>query len=71
MYNQPTFNNEEAAFWGVSTPSRLVTVLKPSSLAGNNVMGKILMEYVTKLVHEYPKFEIGKKKSIPQSNILI
>ena len=46
VYKQPTFNNEEAAFWGVSTPSRLVTVLKPSSLARYNKTAKILMEYV-------------------------
>ena len=43
VYKQPTFNSEEAAFWGVSTKSRLVTVLKPSSLAGKNIMGQILM----------------------------
>ena len=49
VYKQPTFNSEETAFWGVSTPSRLVSVLKPSSLAGNNIMGQILMEYVTKV----------------------
>ena len=39
VYKQPTFNSEETAFWGVSTPSKLVSVLKPSSLAGNNIMG--------------------------------
>ena len=33
VYKQPTFNNEEATFGGVSTCSRHVTVLKPSSLA--------------------------------------
>ena len=49
VYKQPTFNSEETAFWGVSTPSKLVSVLKPSSLAGNNIMGHILMEYVTKV----------------------
>ena len=49
VYKQPTFNNEEAVCLGVSTPSRLVPVLKPSSLAGNNIMGKILMEYVNKV----------------------
>ena len=49
VYKQPTFNSEETAFWGVSTPSKLVSVLKPSSLAGNNIMGQILMEYVEKL----------------------
>ena len=49
VYKQPTFNSEETAFWGFSTPSRLVSVLKPSSLAGNNIMRQILMDYVTKL----------------------
>ena len=49
VYKQPTFNSEEAAFWGVSTPSKLVSVLKPSSLAGNNIMGHILIEYVEKV----------------------
>ena len=49
MYKKPTFNSEETAFVGVSTPSTLVSVLKPSSLAGNNIMGQILMEYVTKV----------------------
>ena len=49
VYKQPIFNNEEASFGGVSTPSRLVPLLKPSSLAGNNIMGKILMEYVNKV----------------------
>ena len=49
VYKQPTFNREETTFWGVSTPSRLVSVLKPSSLAGNNLMGQILMEYVFKV----------------------
>ena len=51
VYKQPTFNSEETTFWGVSTPSRLVTVLKPSSLAGNNIMGEILMEYVSKVTN--------------------
>ena len=49
VYKQPTFNNEETTFWGVSTPSKLVTVLNPSSLAGNDIMGKILLEYVGKI----------------------
>ena len=49
VYKQPTFNSEETAFWGVSTLSRLVSVLEPSSLSGNNIMGQILMEYVTKV----------------------
>ena len=49
VYKQPTFNSEETGFGGVSTPSRLVSVLKSSSLAGNNIMGKILMEYVAKV----------------------
>ena len=72
VFKQPTFNSEEATFGGISTASRLVTILKPSSLACNNVMGKILMEHVTKIVpHAYLKFKRGKKKRTPQSNILI
>ena len=39
----------DSAFWGVPAHSRLVAVLKPSSLAGNNIMGEILMEYVSKI----------------------
>ena len=49
VYKQSTFNSEEATFLGGFTNSSLVTVLNPSSLAGNNVIGKILMEYVTKI----------------------
>ena len=49
VYKQPTFSSEETGFWGVSNPSKLVPVLKPSSLAGNNILGQILMEYVSKV----------------------
>ena len=44
-YKQINFNKAEAAFWGVSNPSNLIPVLPSKSIAGNNVIGKILMEY--------------------------
>ena len=44
-YKQPNFNKTESNFWGVSNPSNLVSVLPSETVAGNNVIGKILMEY--------------------------
>ena len=49
VYKQSTLSKQDISFWGVTTPSRLVLVLKSSSLSGNNLLGKILMDYSKKV----------------------
>ena len=47
-YKQSSLSKEDISFWGVTTSSSLVLVLSPSSLSGNNLLGKILMDYSKK-----------------------
>ena len=49
FYKQPNYSREDEAYWGVSNPSKLIPVLPPNSLAGNNIMGEILMDFCQKL----------------------
>ena len=49
-YKQSSLSKEDISFWGVTTSSSLVPVLKTSSLSGNNLLGKILMDYSKKIV---------------------
>ena len=44
-YKQFNFNKTECNFWGVSNPSNLISLLPSKTIAENNVIGKILMEY--------------------------
>ena len=48
-YKQNTLSKQDISFWGVTTSSKLVLVLKFSSLSGNNLLGKILMDYSKKV----------------------
>ena len=48
-YKQSSLSKQDISFWGVTTSSRLVLVLNPSSLSGNNMLGKILMDYSKKI----------------------
>ena len=47
-YKQNTLNKKDLTFWGVTTSAKLIIVLNSSSLSGNNLLGKILMEYSKK-----------------------
>ena len=49
-YKQNTISRKDISFWGVTTCSNLIIVLKSSSLSGNNLLGKILMDYSKKIV---------------------
>ena len=49
VYKQNTLNKQDISFWGVTTSSNLISVLKPSTLSGNNLLGKILMDYSKKV----------------------
>ena len=49
FYKQPNYSREDETYWGVSNPSKLIPVLPPNSLAGNNIMGEILMDFCQKL----------------------
>ena len=48
-YKQNTLSKQDISFWGVTTSSKLVLVLELSSLSGNNLLGKILMDYSKKV----------------------
>ena len=48
-YKQNTLSRQDNSFWGVTTSSNLVIVLKSSCLSGNNLLGKNLMEYSKKV----------------------
>ena len=49
FYKQPNYSREDEAYWGVSNSSKLIPVLPPNSLAGNNIMGELLMDLYRKL----------------------
>ena len=49
VYKQKTLSKQDISFWGVTTSSNLISVLKPSTLSGNNLLGKILMDYSKKV----------------------
>ena len=48
-YKQSSLSKQDISFWGVTTSSSLVLVLSSSSLSGNNLLGKILMDYSKKI----------------------
>ena len=48
-YKQSSLSKQDISFWSVTTSSSLVLVLSPSSLSGNNLLGKILMDYSKKI----------------------
>ena len=54
FYKQPNYSREDEAYWGVSNPTKLISVLPPNSLAGNNIMGELLMDCCRKLSTEIP-----------------
>ena len=54
FYKQPNNSREDEAYSGVSNPSKLISVLPPNSLAGNNIMGELLMDCYRKLSTEIP-----------------
>ena len=43
-YKQVNFGKSQETFWGVTVPSKLVTVLDVKYISGNNLMGVILKE---------------------------
>ena len=51
-YKQPNYIREDETYWGVSNPSKLISVLPHNSLAGNNIMGELLMECCRKFSTE-------------------
>ena len=50
-YKQPNYSREDEAYWGVSNPTKLISVLPPNSLAGNNIMGELIMDLLSKIFY--------------------
>ena len=51
-YKQPNYSREDETYWGVSNPTKLISVLPPNSLAGNNIMGELIMDCCRKFSTE-------------------